>query len=186
MEKRFVKLPKGKTIDDLRISKRNREFINKLLSHLQGHVCPARLVKYKHATTRFAHLVGKDFDKMTYEDIRQAGGIINQSPFATKTKQDVISEVRAAFKFWFGDNEHFPRVVSGLRPPPSKSKLKLPQDMPTENDIYRMIKATRNSRDAFLIAFMGLDGGVRPVEIRRMKWEDIRARKTGQVRLLTI
>ena len=43
MEKRFVKLTKGKTIDDLKLSKRNREFINKLLSHLQGHVCPARL-----------------------------------------------------------------------------------------------------------------------------------------------
>lgn len=179
MKDSFDKLPYGTFLTDLKISSKNKEFIDKFISHLKGYVAETRIHKYQNALTRFAHLVEKDFDKLTYEEIRKAGGIINQSNLSTKTKQDITSEVKTAFKFWFGKNQFFPEVVQGLKAPTSKGRLRLPDEMPTEKDIYNMIKACQNARDKFLIALIGLDGALRPIEARRIKWGECKKDKYG-------
>lgn len=179
MKKMFDKLPQNQLIDDLEISLRNKQLIDNLLEHLTGYVTDVRLNKYKYALTRFAYLVEKDFDKLTYEEIRKAGGIVNNGNLAVKTKQDIISEIKTAFKFWFGKNQFFPESVGGLKALTSKEKLRLPDEMPTEEDIYRMIKACGNSRDQFFIALLGLDGALRPIEARKLVWGDCKKDKHG-------
>ena len=179
MKDRFEKLPYSVCIRDLLISERNREFIERFIAHQRGYVVEARISKYRHALTRFAHLVEKDFDQLTYDEVRRAGGIINGSTFSTKTKQDIVSEVKTAFKFWFGRNRFFPEVVGGLKAPTAKGKLRLPAEMPTEEDVYRMIKAAPNARDKFFVALMGLDGALRPIEARGIRWGDVRKDKYG-------
>lgn len=178
MKKTFDKLPYGKFIEDLKISKRNKEFINRVLKG-KSSCSEQRINKYRNALTRFAYLVEKDFDKLTKEEIAEAGGIINKSNLSTKTKQDIISEIRTAYKYLFGDDEYFPKVVSALKPPKSKGRLRLPDEMPTEKDIIKMIKACSNTRDRFLIALMGLDGAIRPIEARGIKWKDVKKDKYG-------
>jgi|SRR3989344_1292363 len=179
MKDSFDKLPYGTFLDDLKISKKNKDYIEKFIGHLKGYVVEARIHKYRHAPIRFAYLVEKDFDKLNYEEVRKAGGIINQGALSTKTKQDITLEVKTAFKFWFGKNQFFPEVVQGLKAPRSKGKLRLPEEMPTEKSIYAMIKACQNDRDKFLIALIGLDGALRPIEARNIKWKDIRKDKYG-------
>lgn len=176
MKKSFDKLPQGVKIEDLKkeMSPKNLQHIDKFLQHLTGYVTPTRLSKYNYTLVRFAYLVEKDLDKLTYDEIRKAGGIINTSNLSIKTKQDVISEIKTSFKYLFGKNQFFPEVVGGLKPPTSKGKLRLPEEMPTEQDIYRMIKACNNSRDAFFIALIALDGALRPIEARNIKWGDIK------------
>jgi len=178
MKKGFDKLPYGVFVDELEISKRNKEFIDKVL-RIKSNCTPMRISKYRNALYRFAHLVEKDFDKLTREEVIEAGAIINKSNLAVKTKQDIISEIKTSFKELFGDGEYFPKVVSGLKPPKSKGRLRLPDEMPTEKDIYRMVKACNNSRDKFLIALMGLDGALRPIEMRGIKWGDVKKDKYG-------
>ena len=90
-----------------------------------------------------------------------------------------MTEVKTAVKFWFGKNRYIPEVVSGLKPPTDKGTLRLPDEMPTEADVYRMIKAAPNARDKFLIALIGLDGALRPVEARGIRWGDIKKDKYG-------
>lgn len=179
MQERFDKLPYRTCVGDLEISLKNRQYIERFIQHLKGYVAESRMVKYRHALTRFAHLVEKDFDQLTYDDVRTAGGIINQSSFSTVTKKDIMTGVKTAFKFWFGKNRYIPEVVSGLKPPTEKGSLRLPTEMPTEADVYRMIKAAQNARDKFFIALIGLDGALRPIEARRIRWGDIKKDKYG-------
>ncbi len=181
MKKSFDKLPYGTTLEDLRkeISSKNSHYIDKFIEHMNGYVTDVRIAKYKYTLVRFAYLVEKDFDKLNYDDIRKAGGIINQGNLAVKTKQDVISEIKTAFKYFFGKNQFFPEVVGGLKPPTSKGKLRLPEEMPTEKDVYMMIKACNNSRDEFFIALMGLDGALRPIEMRNITWGNVKKDQYG-------
>ena len=98
-------MPYGTFVGDLSITTRNKELVTQLVAHLTGYVTEVRIKKYQHALVRFADLVEKDFDRLTYDEVREAGGIINKSSFSTKTKQDIISEVKTAFKYWFGDRK---------------------------------------------------------------------------------
>ncbi len=179
MQKEFVKLGYRNGVENLKVTPRNRKFIKDFLEHMNGYVSILRIGKYKHALYRFANLVEKDFDKLTKEEVRKAGGIINESEFSIKTKQDIITEVRTAFKHWFGEDEYFPKVVSGLKPPKQKDRLRLPDELPDEKMIYKMIKACNNSRDKFFIALIGLDGALRPIEARNIRWKDIKRDKYG-------
>lgn len=179
MKKNFDKLPYGQLIEDLKISSRNKDLIDKFLKDRKGYVTESRLIKYRHALTRFAYLVEKDLDKLTYDEVREAGGIINQSNLSVRTKQDVITEVKTAFKFWFGKNQFFPEAVAGLKTLKTKGKIKLPEEMPSEKEIYSMIKACNNSRDKFFIALVGLDSALRPIEARNIKWGDLKKDKYG-------
>ena len=149
------------------------------LFDITGYVSDVRIEKYKYSLIRFADLVEKDFDKLTKEEIREAGAVILKGNLAVKTKQDIITEIKTAFKFWFGNNDYMPEQVRGLKSPTSKERLKLPSEMLSEEQIYRMIKACGNSRDKFFIALIGLDGALRPVECRRMTWDWIKKDKYG-------
>jgi integrase len=175
----FDKLGYKKLVEDLPISKKNEQYIRALVKHLQGYSVDSRIIKYEHSLWRFAYLVEKDFDKLTKEEITQAGGIINKGNLSDATKQDTIKEIKRAFKFWFGEDEYYPRQVFGLKAPRSKGKLKLPEDMLSEDEIYGMIKACGNARDQFFIALLGLDGALRPIEARNIKWKDIQKDKYG-------
>lgn len=179
MKKSFNKLSPETTIEDLEksLSPKNKEYISKYLKSIEGYVATTRQKKYRYSLVRFANLIEKDFDKLNYEEVKIAGGIINQSPFSNKTKQDIIAEIKTAFKQIFGKGQYLPECVAGLKAPTSKSKLKLPEDMPTEEKVYSMVKACQNSRDKFFVALIGLDGGLRPIEARNIKWGDIKKDK---------
>ena len=179
MKKVFDKLPPSIFINDLKISKRNSELIGKFLKHQRGYVTEKRLNKYRYSLIRFADLVEKDFDKLTKEEVREAGGIINNGNLSIRTKQDIIKEIKTSFKFLFEDGERMPKIVIGLKPLTTKGRLVLPDEMPTEKIIYKMIKACNNSRDKFWIALQGLDGALRPVEMIRANWGWVKKDKYG-------
>ena len=130
------------------ISAKNKEFIQKFLDYKKGYITEQATWKYKYCLTKFADVLEKDFDQATKEEINKIGGMILQSDLATKTQQDMIGSIKCAYKLWFGDNEYYPKVVCGLKRPTSRTALKLPEDMLTEEQIYEMIKLAGNSRDA--------------------------------------
>lgn len=179
MKTKLKKLGYKELITDLEVTTKNKQLINKFLEHMKGYVCEMRLKKYQHALYHFGHLVEKDFDKLTYDEVRKAGGIINESEMSVRTKKDIISEVKTAFKYWFGKNQFFPEVVGGLKPPKQKGTLRLPEELPDEKMIYKMIKACSNSRDKFFIALLGLDGALRPIEAKGVTFGSIHKDKYG-------
>jgi integrase len=173
--------PNRKRIDNIyeNLSEKNKEFINKFLEYKQGYITPCAIHSYKYRLTRIADLLEKDFDQATKEDITKIGGLILDSTFTDKTKEDFICAIKTSYKFWFGENEYYPKVVSCLKRPKKRSILKLPQEMLSEEQLYKMIKACPSTRDQFFIALIGLDAALRPCEARGIRWGDIKKDKYG-------
>ena len=179
MKSSLNKFVKGEKINTLKISESNRKKIAEFIKSYISHLDEARINKYRYSLMRFASLIEKDFDKLTEDDVQRINAVIGKSNLSEKTLQDFVSEVKNFYKRVFGKGKYTPENVAGLTAPRQKGKLHLPEEMLSEEDIYKMIKACNNSRDRFFIALMGLDGALRPVECRRMLWEDIKKDRYG-------
>jgi integrase len=181
MKNNVSRLPKGRSLKKVyeTLSDKNKEFINQFLEYKKGYIMPCAIRSYRYRLIRIADLLEKDFDQVTKEDITKLGGMILESDFTDKTKEDFICAIKTSYKFWFGENEYYPKIVSCLKRPKKRSLLRLPQEMLTEADIYKMIKACSNTRDQFFIALIGLDCALRPVEARNIKWGDIKKDQYG-------
>ena len=126
------------------------------------------------------HLLEVDFDKATKDEITRAWNIIfSTNDITVKTKQDEYMHIRQAFKHWFGEDEEFPRVVRGMRRPKGRNRLVLPEEMPDENLIHKAITVCMNPRDRFFVAYDGLDAGARPIELRLLKWKNLKKDEHG-------
>ncbi|MEN6386039.1 MAG: hypothetical protein ABFD79_12700 [Phycisphaerales bacterium] len=111
----------------------------------------------------------------TKDEITKAWNIILASEDITiKTKQDEYMH-RQAFKHWFGEDEEFPRQVRAMKRPVGRSRLRLPEEMPTEETIHSAIKLCMSYRDKFFVAYEGLDAGARP-RIAAIKMEQAQKR----------
>lgn len=180
MKKELNKLPKDVLIADLKISDRNKELIKRFMRDYVSGLYAGRQHKYEYALMRFAYLIEKDFDKLTEDDTVKINNILKTSDLSDRSIQDLVSEVKHFYKLMFGKGRYIPENIAGLKAPRRrKTKLKLPSEMPDEKIIYKIIKACNNPRDKFLIALMGLDGALRPIEARRMVWGDIKKDKYG-------
>lgn len=177
MKKSFEKMPRNVTIESFKITKRNKEFIDKFLNYMKLHCVPTRWHKYKYVLYRYADLVEKDFDKLTRDEVHESAGIIASSKTLSATTIDnVIIDVRRAMKYLFGDDEDLPNFIKPLKIPKNqkqKGRLRLPKHFLDEKETYSLVKACGNSRDKFFIALLGLDAGIRPCEAFRMKWKQI-------------
>ncbi len=162
-----------------KLSATNKKLINDYTKTKKGYVTLDRLKSIKHNLVKFGDLLEIDFTKAVKDDITKAWGIILQSDFSIKTKQDYATDIRAAFKYWKGEDEYYPSEVAKIKRPYSKTALKLPDEMLSEEQVYQMIKACMNNRDKFYIAFCGLDGALRPIEALRLKWKDVKQDKYG-------
>jgi integrase len=174
MKNSLNKLEKNQIIDDLKISEYNKKLIEGFIKDYISHLDDGRICKYKYALVRFAYLIEKDLDKETEEDTQKVNSIIGKSNLSSRTLQDFVAEVQNFYKRMYGRGRNIPDNVYSLTAPKSKGKLRLPDEMPKEKEVYQMIKACGNSRDQFLIALMGLDGAVRPIECRRAIWGDVK------------
>jgi integrase len=181
MKKVLERLPKDIHVVDVykSLSEKNKQLIDKYLEYKSGYVCLHQVQKLKYTLSRIADILEIDFDKVTREEMDKLGGIILKSTFTTKTQEDFICSIKGAYKFWFGENEFFPKIVLGLKRPKSRTSLRLPKDMLTEEQIYQMIKVCPQSRDKFFVALCGLDGALRPCEARNIRWGDVRKDKYG-------
>jgi integrase/endogenous inhibitor of DNA gyrase (YacG/DUF329 family) len=182
MKKTYGKLPKNIRIKDIenRLSEKNKEMINEFIDFKRGSVTEDRLRLIHNSLVKFGDLLEVDFDKATKIDITKAWNIVLSSTDLTiKTKQDEYMHIRQVYKHWLGDDEEFPRIVRGMKRPKGRSRLRLPEEMPDENMIHKAINACNNPRDKFFVAYEGLDAGARPIELRLLRWENLKKDDQG-------
>ena len=177
MKRTYGKVPKTTTIAQIKktLSNKNREMIDEFVAFKKGSVTEKRLMLIHNSMVKFANLLELDFDKATKTDITKAWNIIYSSTdLSIKSKQDEYLHIRQVFKHWFGEDEQYPKTVGGMKRPKGRGLLKLPDEMPTEETIYAAIKLCRNYRDKLFVAYEGLDSGARPVELRNLRWKDLK------------
>ena len=182
MKNTYGKVPKTTTIDNifLTLSKRNQLLINKFIEYKRGSVSNTRLRLLFNSLVKFADLLEIDFDKATRDEITMGWNrIYSSTEISDKSKQDEYVHIRQAFKYWLGDDEEMPRIVRSMRRPKIRGRLRIPSEMPSEQFIYDVIRLCRNYRDKFFISYCAFDGGARPVELRSLKWKDLKKDEHG-------
>ena len=177
MKNEYGRLPKGVTIRDLkkRLPDRNREMIDEFVDFKKGSVTDKRLIMIHNSLVKFGDLLEIDFDKASKDDITKAwNAILSSEQLTVKTKQDEYLHIRQVYKHWLGYDEEYPKIVRGMKRPKGRSRLVLPEEMPDEEMIHRAIKTCLNPRDRFFVAYVGLDAGARPIELRLLKWKNLK------------
>jgi integrase/recombinase XerD len=71
-----------------------------------------------------------------------------------------------------GEDMYYPRQVAWIKTTTAGNKRMLPEDLITENEIIKMLKATRNPRDKAIIALL-FDAGIRAGELLGLRKKDI-------------
>ncbi len=177
MKTHYGKLPPGVTIREIKnkLSNHNQEMINEFVSFKKGSVTPKRLTMIHNSLVKFGYLLEADFDTVSKDEITKAWNtILSSNELTTKTKQDEYLHIRQVYKHWLGEDEEYPKIVRGMKRPSGRGRLVLPEELPDEKTIYDAIKACRNPRDRFFIAYEGLDAGARPVELRSLQWKNLK------------
>jgi len=151
-----------------KLSERNRKLILDFENHCfaEGLSVP-RIVKYVHTVKNIARILGKDLDKADKEDIERLVARIEQTDYQPWTKHDYKLTIRKFYR-WLGKEE----LVSWIKPKVKLSQKLLPEQLPTYEDVMKMVKATSNPRDkAFIMTLW--ESGARIGEIGNMEIKDV-------------
>ncbi len=182
MKQTYGRVPKTTTIAKifLTLSKNNRNLIDRFIEYKRGAVSEGRLKILFTSLVKFADTMEMDLDGAGRDDVTKGWNRIYASKeISGKSKLDEYVNIRQAFKYWFGDDEEFPRVVRKMRRPKVRGRLRIPKKMPSEVDVHRAIKFCRNYRDKFFVSYMAFDGGSRPIELRSLRWSKLNKDKYG-------
>lgn len=165
------------------ISEKNKETIFEFEKYLivKG-ISKPRIIKYLGTLKIVAVQLGKDFDKVSKQDIFDFVCKIQQKNYAEWTKQIYKTIVKRFYKWLKGGDKCYPEEVEWIeaRVPRNKRVLPKTEDLLTEEDITKLIEASNNLRDKALIAMLWESGG-RIGEIGNLEFGSITFDKYGAV-----
>ncbi|AKB77927.1 hypothetical protein MSHOH_1444 [Methanosarcina horonobensis HB-1 = JCM 15518] len=117
---------------------------------------------------RFAGSAKKDFAQMNRLDVQGIVAEIERSGKADSTKLQYKAILKQFFRWLQGENHAAAWIKTGMK---LKSK-KLPENLLTEDEVGRMIKAAKNPRDKALISLL-YDSGARIGELGDLKIRNV-------------
>jgi integrase len=155
------------------ISKTNKELIMSFYNQcIADGLSIARINKYLFSLMFLAKLLKKDFNKAKKEDmVKLVASIEKKEDWGDATKQHYKVVIKKFYK-WLNGGEDYPQEVKWIKTTLKNNNRKLPSEILTEDEIYRMVKAADNARDKALILVL-YESGCRIGEILNLKIKDI-------------
>jgi integrase len=161
------------------IAERNKELIWKFCDHcrLQG-LSALRVVFYLNRFWNIARLAPKNFDEMTKEDVqRLVMGLRelrkrNGEPVSERTTADHLVAIKTFWKWLKGTENEFPPEVKWIKASCHASSFKLSDDLPSADDVQKLIDAATNARDKALISVL-YDSGCRIGELLTLRAKNV-------------
>ena len=137
------------------ISERNKEVILRFKDEAFANgLSKGRVIKYIYDFTKLSEWLGKDFEDATKEDIKELVVKIEQSHYVDFSKRELKHCVKKLFK-WMRNTEDFPPEVRWIKPNIGKiARIKLPEDLLSEDDVIKLINAANNPRDKAFVAML--------------------------------
>jgi len=142
-------------VKTLPISERNRQIILRFKDECfsQG-LSKGRVIKYMYYLLKLSEWLGKDFDKADKQDIKTLVSRIEESPYVDSSKRELKICVKKLYK-WLRESDDYPEEVKWIRPSSRKTgKIKLPEEILTEEDVKKLISVASNPRDRAFIAML--------------------------------
>ena len=160
---------------NLKTSEPNKRIILKFYKKLLAeNLSKPRVVYYLGRLLTIAIWIKKDFTKTTKKDIEDVMRKINQMDYTEWTKKDYRVTLKKFYKWLRGCDERgmYPSEVSWINTHVSIDKQELPNNLPNEEDMKKMLEAAEHPRDKALIASL-YESGCRIGEIASLKIGDI-------------
>jgi integrase len=153
-----------------------------------------RVLKYLSTLRTISLRLPIEFSRATRADIEQLVNGIERSDYAEWTKHDFRVTLKKFFR-WLRRTEDYPPEVRWLRSGMKNGRIKLPEEILTQEQVQAIIVAARRARDKALIAVL-YESGCRIGEVLSLRMRQIQQHphgvqitvngKTGTRRLLLI
>jgi len=173
-------------LDKVKINPKNKEIIANFVKHLAAEdLTKDRQSKYIYTTIQISRRIkNKDFTKLNKDSIEDLVGGINNSDFSEWTKRDYKIILKRLIKYI--KEKEGKRYVKGCYPPEvtwisttmKKTRIKLPKELLTIDDIKNLAEGTLNLRDKAFILFL-YESGARIGEVLNIKINDVEPDKFG-------
>ncbi len=165
----------------------NKDLITQYLGDcaLQGIGKP-RQVKNVEVLRALAGKLGKDFDKADVTDLKNLVRQIDSRDCAAWTKITSKVVLKRFYKWLKGNNEEYPAEIKWLKVSRREADAKMlsQNELITDDEIQRAVKAARNLRDKAVIATLG-ESGCRISEIGNMLIKNVSIDGDGAVLTVT-
>jgi site-specific recombinase XerD len=170
-----------------KITPRNKELIWEFSDHcrLQG-LSTLRVVFYLNRFWNIARLATKNFDGMTKEDVQHVVIMLrelrkrNGERISERTIADHLIAIKTFWKWLKATENESPSEVKWIRASCRGSNFKLPEDLPSADDVQKLIDAATNARDKALISVL-YDSGCRIGELLTLRVKNVEFDNYGAV-----
>ena len=131
---------------------------------------PRTVMRYVYTFTKILPAVpgNKSLLRCNKEDIIKIVDKINAMPLSEITKTKCKITLKVVFKHFVGEDEFYPKEVRWIKTTSKNTNQILPSDLLTNDDIAKLLQATRNLRDRAIISLMA-DAPLRPHELLGLK-----------------
>lgn len=162
-------------------SERDKEIIIEFKEDcLSNGMSKGRALKYIYLLKRIRIFLGKNFEDASTEDIKKLVIRIENSQLSEYTKLELKIIMKRLYKFIRG-TKNYPPEVKWIIPGRIKlSRIKLPEELLTEEDIKKLIIAANNARDKAFLSML-YETGCRIGEILFIRIKHIQFDKYGAV-----
>jgi len=137
-----------------------------------------RVLKYLVTMQQLAQMLQIDFPAAKRNDIEKLVNQIERSPYAEWTKHDYKVALKKFYRCLRKYEDGYPPEVKWIRTTMRKNRLKLPEDMLTQEEIKSMVRAAKTNRDKALIASL-YESGCRIGELLNIKMKQIHPHPHG-------
>lgn len=200
MDERIVnwtkRLESGKKkLADSELRDEDKQLILKFCQEkLASGMSKSRIGKYLYTLMRISTWLSCSFQEATKDDLVRVMAKVESADYTAWTKHD-YKAVTKYFWRWMNDGE-FPDEVKWINTTIRRCDRKLPEDIPSEDDVKKMIDAASKPRNRALVATLYESGGrigeVLTRKLKHLEFDKYGARllldgKTGarKVRLVT-
>lgn len=177
------------------ISAKNREAILKFVDDcLADGITMGRISRCITDLKCTDRLLGKDFETAVIEDMKRLIAKIEQENWTDWTKYGIKVTIKKFYK-WLSKSEEYPAVVKWIKPRIKNGRIKMPEDLLTEEDVKKLLDAAKNPRDkAFIMSLYETGcriGEILPIKLKHIQFDEYGAQimvdgKTGQRRVRVI
>lgn len=170
-----------------RLSKQEKQSINDFVSFCSVNgITQRKLDDMKRSIIQFRHITERNFDKLTLEDLRAYLTLLNTSNRKKYTTNGIKTHLKRFLKWKFKDwSERFDNL-SDIKQTNGFNEEKINENALLEKkDIEKIMKREKDLvKKTFFISLY--ESGLRPIELRLLKWKDVRFNIDGDISELHI
>ncbi|MGC8941006.1 MAG: tyrosine-type recombinase/integrase [Candidatus Nanoarchaeia archaeon] len=158
-------------IDSSKTDPENKKLIKSFVQFLRAEgKKPRTIMRYVYTFTKILPLIPEDKPllKCTKDDLISLVDKINAMNLSSITKQKCKITLKVVFKHFLGEDEYYPQQVRWIKTTSKNTNQILPSDLLTNDEIAKLLQATRNLRDRAIISLM-VDAPLRPHELLGLK-----------------